>query len=109
MLIRKLQKLARLLLKGPHQAAEKLVGCTHEQLLAHLAFPGQFFLAYRTHPREFNLKNVAEQRTAFHYTNLYARPKTITANSRHAKSFLSPLRPAPLPAASSRAARIAQV
>ena len=106
--VRKLQKMARVLLHGPNARAEKLVGCTHEQLIAHLNFKGPFFLAYHKHPREFNLANVDERHAAFHYTNLYARPKSIRAYSHRAKSYQCPSQQAPLPAALSREAPSAQ-
>lgn len=109
MRIRRLQKVVRRLLKGPFKAGEQLVGCTHEQLVAHFNFPGQFCVAYLRHPREFNLDNMTERHAAFHYTNLYARPKSITANSTHAKSFQCPLQQAQSLAVSSHAARTAQV
>lgn len=107
-LIRKLQKLPRLLLQGPHKAAEKLLGCTHRQLVAHLSCSEPFFIAYRKHPREFNLHRMQDKLAAFHYTNLYARPKTITANSQRAKTFLCPSPLALLPKASLHEAPSAQ-
>jgi len=102
-LTRKLQKQARTLLHGPSKPAEALVGCTHDQLCAHLDAPeGKWNLLYYTHPREYNLKDPVQQKACFNYRNMYARP-TITPGT-----FQCPLRQAPSPEGSSRAVRSVQ-
>lgn len=58
---------------------EELVGCTREQLVAHLTAPLdddviEWKLQYLVHPREFDLNDAVQRSHCFHYTNLAARP-----------------------------------
>ena len=82
--IRRLQKLARTLLKKNSKSAQQLVGCTHEELMQHLApLPkGKWYLAYHKHPREFNLQDRMQVAACFHYSNMHARPNLTLKTSQ---------------------------
>lgn len=98
--LRKLQISVRRFLSGKSDTAQDLIGCSREELLAHLesTLPphvATWKLGYVTPPREFDLTKNDERKQCFHYSNLKAQATRL--NHAAATSQL-PLTPAPLQA-----------
>ena len=110
-IMRKMHSQVRQYLEGkcraPHIA--DIVGCTPEQLEAHLRATAEpspkWHLSYRKPPREFELEREQDTRDCFHFSNLYA--KSVHFNCAGASLFPSQL--APSQANQSHAVRIVSV
>ena len=96
---RRLQRQVREYLAGTSKAAATMIGCSQEQLKAHLestlagAKVIEWKLGYHRHPREFD----DDRGACHHYTNLYAIPIPQSG------SFQCPLQQARSPTDSSHA------
>ena len=109
---RKLQRCVRQYLEGRSTHVASMVGCTPQELRAHLeatmsgAQVIQWHLSYIRHPREFNLDREEDRKICFHYSNMYARPVRLVSMPG---SSQCPSQQAPSQVGSSRAVLSAQV
>ena len=105
--MRRIQLSVRNFLRGQSGSSEAaaLVGCTRDELRAHLDATLsrqdvlQWHLCYHRHPREFNLDCLEDRQACFHHSNMYARAVRLRT-----AAFPPPSQQAPSPASSSHAA-----